>query len=393
MKTICIACLIVVLAACKSTYQDKYSNVQLNEQLLQDSLFPQYQSVEIETPDEIFALDKSMKKVVNKLLKPERDVKKRAVKLLKHIFETEQIGLEYNSNANVTAAQAYHSKTANCMSLTILAYTLAKAGDMNVQFQKVIVPEYWVRNGEFNMLTGHVNLKIIKTRDINTKYFWGSNVLEIDFDPYATKQKFVKEVIDRDTVLAMFYNNKGAAALVNKDYVIAYRYFIEALKFDPAYAEGWGNIGILYRFTGHNELAMQTYEYALELDHNNLTVATNLAFLLRKEGKLNEAITIEQRLHRKRLQNPYYHALLADEALYKGAIESSINHYKKAIRLNDKVHEFYFGLSKAYYQANNINASKKAMKKAVSLNKSSHLNDDYIAKLNFLNDRVSLLQE
>jgi len=67
--------------------------------------------------------------------------------LLKHLFNDENIALTYDSNANITASQVYHGKVAHCMSLTILAYTLADKAGMNISFQKVEVPEYWVRNG------------------------------------------------------------------------------------------------------------------------------------------------------------------------------------------------------------------------------------------------------
>ena len=60
-------------------------------------------------------------------------------------------------------------------------------------------------------------------------------------------------------------------------------------------------------------------------------------------------------------------------------------HYKKAIKLNNKIHELYFGLAKVYYQMNRMPAAKQAIKQALRLNKTKHTERLYIAKLNFLN--------
>jgi hypothetical protein len=95
----------------------------------------------------------------------------------------------------MTAREDFHSKTANCMSLTIMAYALAKKAGLVVDFQQVEIPEYWIRNGQYNLLTGHINL-LIKTKDrLNKTTVYGSNTLQIDFDPYVVKESFSKRVI------------------------------------------------------------------------------------------------------------------------------------------------------------------------------------------------------
>jgi tetratricopeptide (TPR) repeat protein len=90
-------------------------------------------------------------------------------------------------------------------------------------------------------------------------------------------------------------------------------------------------------------------------------------------------------LQAKRNNNPYYHAVLADEAYYNQNYQQAVIHYKKAIKLNHKIHELYFGLAKVYYQMNRIPAAKKAIKKALLFNKVKFTERLYSAKLNFLN--------
>ena len=384
MKYIIQICLLLLLSACQSTNITKNSNIKINHALYLDDEFPNYQSITIESSQEVFAIDDDMKLMVETKLRPERNVKKRAAKLLQHIFSQDNIDLNYESGANITAIEAYHTQKANCMSLTIMAYVLAKEAGLDIDFQDVQIPEYWVRNGKYNLLTGHVNLVITKPQEVGKVVIWGKNILQIDFDPYVIKRSFPRKIIDKSTVLAMFYNNKGAQALVDFNYTKAYAYFKAATTIAPDFDISWGNLGILYRLTNHTDLSITTYKYAIALDDKNLTAMTNLAIALNLQGKTEEVIEIQKKLHEKRIKNPFYHALLADEAFYNGNIEIAIKHYKRAIRLNRTIHEFYFGLAKVYYRANRITLAKNAMARAISLNRGRQIEQQYIAKLNFL---------
>ena len=183
----------------------------------------------------------------------------------------------------------------------------------------------------------------------------------------------------------MFYNNKGAEALVKQQYSVAYQYLKAATMADSKMSRAWGNLGVLYRLTGHLVEAEQIYRFALKLDNNNLTVYTNLSLLLSMQGKEDEAQTIENKIFNLRSHNPYYFALLADEAFYKHNYRKAIKYYKRAIRLNNTIHEFYFGLAKVYYKNRQLPEAKRAIKKALQLNSLEPMQQEYLAKLNFLN--------
>jgi len=182
----------------------------------------------------------------------------------------------------------------------------------------------------------------------------------------------------------MFYNNKGGQALVGEKYNVAYQYFKAATLTDKTFSPAWGNLAVLYRLTDNLIMAEKAYRYAIAISPRNLTALTNLALLLRSQEKNLEADEIERRLLLKRIKNPYYHAVLADEAYYKHDYQQALKHYKKAIKLNKKIHELYFGIAKVYYQMNRLPEAEKAMKKALSLNKTKSTEHQYIAKLNFL---------
>jgi len=148
-------------------------------------------------------------------------------------------------------------------------------------------------------------------------------------------------------------------------------------------------LAVLYRLTNNLELAEKTYRYTITIDPKNLTALTNLAILLRNQHNDVEAEGIENMLFNYRKKNPYYYAVLADEAFYKQDFSKSVKLYKRAIRLNNKIHELYYGMAKAYYQMNRLSDAKRAMKKALSLNMNKSTEYQYIAKLNFLKAEVT----
>jgi len=373
--------LITALVACNTTTKvEKVVNTNTGGLYL-DQHFSSYQDAVIETEEEIFELSDEMKEMVRTKLLTQKDHRKRANTLLKQLFLTNQIDISYNSQANLIAKEAYNSKQANCMSLTILAYALAKEANLNVKFQDVQIPEYWVRNGEFNMLTGHVNLLLQRPVEDNRIVLLDRNILEIDFDPFVAKRRFPKKEISKETVVSMFYNNKGAQAMVRGEYALAYAYFRAATLKDPSFSASWGNLAVLYRFTEHFDVSIDAYRHAIAIDGENLTALSNFAVLLNRIGEESMASEISNRIYEKRKKNPYFYALLADEALHKGNILEAISYYKKAIRLDQQEHEFYFGLARAYYLNNNNKSAEFALRKAISLNKVKSIDDRYIAKL------------
>ena len=373
-----------LLFACQSNQTTNIIPVTPPINLYLDSEYISLNPIHIETEEEIFQLDNEMRAMVQAKLINNLSAQKKAYTLLKHLFNDENIALTYDGNANITASQVYHGKVANCMSLTILAYALADEAGMNISFQEVEVPEYWVRNGQYNLLTGHVNLLVKESEDVNRRIVWGNKTTKIDFDPFVAKKSFPSHIITKQTLSAMFYNNKGADALIDHNYPLAYQYLKQATLTDNYFSSAWGNLGILYKFSGQYDMAEKVYSHAISLNKENLTSLSNLALLLNMQGRISEAQPIEDYIHKVRVKNPYYHTLLGNEAYFSKSYQQALQHYKKAIDLDDEQHEFFLALAKVYYMQGKLVSSQNAIKKAIALTKAKETKELYIAKLNFL---------
>lgn len=383
-----------VLMSCQAQYSQYIAQDIEKNSLYLDEHFPEYQSFDIETMDEVFAIDDDMADLVKRTLRTNKNLDDRADDLLKLIFTHNARELIYDSGANTVATETFKSRKANCMSLTILAYVLATEADFLVEFQKVKVPEFWIQDGKYSLLTGHVNLlvsgedyrkKLLITQAEYEMDFMPDYVdIELDFDPNAVRNSFKRSIISKDTMLAMFYNNKGAKLLVNNQLEHAYAYFKAATKVAPDFDVSWSNLGILYRMIGNEKASYNAYSKAISENGENLSALTNLSILFKKQNKNESARQLEQILYAKRRENPYYHLMLADSALVRNEFEEAIEHYEHTLTLDHDLHNAYLGLAKAYYQTKDYQRSETMIRRAIRYNDDKQTDRLYAAKLRFL---------
>jgi len=303
--------------------------------------------------------------------------------LAESIFHHSELNLLYDNDANTIASETFKNKAANCLSLTIMTYAMADYAGLGVRFQQVTIPEVWVRREGSSLLNRHVNLRLYPKSETNVTLY-NERSYQLDFDRRAQSLRPPVVVINKQKVLAMFYNNKGADALIKKNYSKAYAYLRQALITEPSLIEGWTNLGILYRRIGRLDYAENTYQTALTINENDSTTWENLAYIYHLTDRQQQADSIMQRLKTKRLSNHYYHFMLGEVAYEKKEFKQAISHYQKAIKLNRKIHEFYFAIAKSYYQLGDI---KNSQKYTALAKKHSHLQSDemlYQSKINIL---------
>jgi tetratricopeptide (TPR) repeat protein len=352
------------------------------QEYLHDHLFPDHNKVAVETLDEVFAIDQSMKDFVNEHVKIHDNQKLQIRTLAEGVFEHADFSLLYQNNANTTAAETFRNRAANCLSLTIMTYALAEYAGFGVDFQQVDIPELWVRRDGASMLNRHVNLKLFEKHRNPMVVVVTKHDFTVDFNQMRGNRWFAKRVITKDTVLSMFYNNKGVDALVEKDFNTAYAYFKQGILTDPYQVDNYTNLGLLYRWMGYDELAEKNYMQSLTIAPEDGTTLENLAVLYRLTGRESEAEKIELSLRNKRRENPYYHFLQGEEALEKNELSEALKHFRNAIQLQEKNHEFYFAMAKTLFLMGEKERSKYYLKLAKKHSRSHSEQLLYQEKLN-----------
>lgn len=350
---------IFVLAGCQSTQNAK---IDIHPHLL-DMAFYGHENVAIETREDIFRLGPEADRYLTRLILSNPDPADRMDQIVRDMFDRTDFNLLYDGKANTIANDTFNNKTANCLSLSILTYALAKNADLKVRFQEIQIPEYWTRRDGYSLLNGHINLRLEPPEDKNILHLTERSVV-VDFDPFSPKKVLPSVVVNKNRVIAMFYNNRGADALLSGDYLKAYAYFRESILTDDQFKPSWINLGILYRVTGHYDWAEHTYEQVLEIDPSSLTTMENLAILHNIRGNKTKFRDIMREVESRRRSNPYFHFIRGEEKRENGEHEMAISHYQRAIRLEHDKHEFYFGLAKSYAALGDMTASEKYLRRA-----------------------------
>ncbi|TQF71618.1 tetratricopeptide repeat protein [Pseudoalteromonas luteoviolacea] len=347
-----------------------------------------FETLPVETQEEIFSLDDSIIETLNNTFKRYEEPELRSAEvIMQFLLDNGDETLSYMSDANLTASQAYHNLNANCLSLSILAYSLSEYLNLKGQFQKVHVPEYWASSRGYNFLSGHINLKVYEDR---TKFI-GKDVLHtsprtltIDFDPNSRQQAFRTTEITKDRVTAMFYNNKGAINMVEGRHDLAFSYFQAAINIDSQYSSAWANLAILYRISDTLDIAEKMYNQALSLNPDNNTAKGNLAVLYELTNRAEQAQEIRAQLYQIRRKNPYYVLTLGNEALDQGNIVKAIHYYRDALKLDKRLHDGHFALAKAYYAMGKLDLTRRHLQRALALSQFKHNQIQYRGKLEWL---------
>ncbi|MDX1676661.1 hypothetical protein [Arsukibacterium sp.] len=307
----------------------------------------------IETAEQIFALPAHTKTELTTLLTSHQDINERSIAIVEYILSHTGKTFLYNLATTKTASDTLTTRQANCLSLSILTYSIAREIGLNATFQNVSIPEFWSSQLNQTWLNGHINVRLQQPQhDAASDLIIPDGEIIIDFDPDVTKQQFATEAISSQRVVAMFYNNKAAEAFDNFNYALTYRYYRAAIAADPDYAVTWSNLAVLYRQHHFIELAEQTYHHSLALDPTAANTMANLAVLYRLTGNNNDAEKLEQLVYEKRKMNPWYYLMLGTEALNRNLPDHAIDLFKQALALDAQMHQAFSGLASSYLALN-----------------------------------------
>lgn len=372
----------VLLAGCASAPEP----VAINPYpALHDELFPSFEAFPVESEEEVFALGDDAKVFVKRATTiTSGNTHHKSVKsLISSIFDHSEMGLLYRNNANSTADSTFFNRSANCLSLSIMTYAMAKHAGFKTQFYEVDIPEYWTRRDGFSFLNGHINLRISIPDDPSVTSL-GPTSADVDFDPQMMRKHFPRLPVSKKLVLAMFYNNKGAEALVSNRYTRAYSYIRAAALLAPELQQSWVNLGVLYRMVEAFDYAEQSYQYALTLNDDNLTAWENLSILYRHKGEKARAEEIQSMVASRRQSNPFYHFILGEQALDEGKLEDALTYYQRALKLDRTRHEVLFGLSKVYWELGDISKAESYLQRAARVAPNEQDELRYMSKLSTL---------
>ena len=248
------------------------------------------------------------------------------------------LGVRYSAFNTGTAKEVFESAQANCLSYTLLYVALARHLGLNAQVNQVTIPPSWDMNEEKAFfLMRHVNAKIVIRRmswsfirDMSRVSDVGDVVVDLEMSRF--RANYPQQALDKQSVEALFYNNRAMELSTHGDVENAFLYLRRALEANKNQSFIWSNLGSIYRKKGHFAVAEAVYLHALSMDTGDLTVLHNLAGLYTQLGEKEKSTFYSKKVKNYRNENPYYLYREAVKAKEKGEIEKAKKLITRAIK-------------------------------------------------------------
>jgi Flp pilus assembly protein TadD len=291
-------------------------------------------------------------------------------RLLHLLIDDNGLGLTYKDDVTTSVSQTYATRTANCLSFTLLFLAMAREAGLDAYPQEIHQTLAWHQDDGILYRVDHINAVV---RIAGRRY-----LVDVAGDKIIALQQPV-QVSDK-RLLAHYYNNLAMQELELDQIAPAMQNMTIALQLDPDFSTNWSNAGVLYLRNGDQAAAERAYDKALTLDPQDTSALANMANLEQIQGNHARELEFRKRLESQQLSDPFYYFLQAQGYEHDGNYVQAIEQYKHAIRLHDGEPRFYAALSQAYLLSGDKQQAMRALNRAAWLSTGS-THDDYKAQL------------
>ena len=285
---------------------------------------------------------------------------------------------------NLTASQAFASKSGNCISLAVLTKALANLAGVPAEFQTIVSAPVYSMQNDYMLASDHVRT-FLSDPDFSPEkgmIYFVKPTLVVDYLPSAGDVTGPR--ISQQTFIAMYYRNLAADALLSQQYPQALALLHTALSFDPHFGGVINLAAIVHRRMEQNTLAEQFYQYGLDVSASKATLLGNYAVLKMREGDTEQAEKILQTLKDQNEYDPYLWYVLGRNASQKKQFSDAVIYFEKAATQAPYLHQLQLALAIAYYHNNQPDLASFVLAKAVQLAPEDNTRQRYDLKLQAL---------
>lgn len=297
-------------------------------------------------PGDLFALDAELERKLDDASWRAAPMSQRLKRLMGLIFGPDGRGFAYRTGHSTVAAQTWRERRGDCLSLTVLAYSVARKLGMDATMQEVQTPAIYGRAGELDVVNQHVNVLLPHLRgDLMVESVAHDVVLDFEPDFQAPRRG---TPLSEGGIVARYYNNVAVESMARREYPRAYAYFKAAIGAEPAYASPYGNLAVLYRRAGHETEAEALLRHAVALAGTSDVALHELHRLLADQGRAAEAQEVARQLDARRSADPYHWISLGLKDLADGQPRLAIDRFERARDIAPTFAEVHRYLALAY---------------------------------------------
>ena len=260
--------------------------------------------------------------------------------------------------------------------------------NLDVEYRKVNSAPIYQRNIGVMTISSHIQTHLFAPKvEISNSHHFRILPSKIIIDYFPTAASIVGQVVNGADFSAMFYQNKAAEAMIEKDFDLAYSYLVAAMDLSPTNKETLNTLAVLHKISGNILLAEKIYSNSIEEANRSIALLSNYVMLLQGQKRFQEAAAIKQIIGKIEDDNPYRWFDLANQAYINQSYTEALTYFEKSIQAAPYLHESFYGKAKTYYHLGQVRNAKKAMKRAAELAFKPSDEKLYLAKLNSLTTR------
>jgi Tfp pilus assembly protein PilF len=351
MRSILCALAFLLLSACASTPVARSSEASLFD----DSLFaPQSETID---PVAVFAPSPQMLAFIQSDIIPLQHEKGRQPGLVDALFDGRVPWLDYDTTLTRTAAEAFETRSGNCLSLVLMTASFAKQLGLDVRYQSVYTLEAWSRDDDLEYLTRHVNLILLLPP-------YDDQML-VDFAPVPPNTQQRVRVLEEGTVVAMYMNNHAVELLAQHQFDRAYWWAKSAIEQDSNYLDAVNTLAVIYRAHGRPVEAERALRLVLASEPDNIVALDNLVRVLHEQGRDAESAAVARRVAELRPVPPFHNYDLGLAALKQGRYDVAKTLFQKEMRRDARYDKFHASLALAYFGLGEMAKARAQMAIAV----------------------------
>lgn len=335
----------------------------------------------------IFALSPEMRQFLKKEVAEQVRHKGARWGLVEALYHKRKLLLDYDAAITRNAAEAFEARAGNCLSLVIMTAAFAKEMGLGINYQQVTTESNWSRMGNTLFLAGHVNVTLGRRWQETAAFSLdadsdrGMDSMTIDFVPPELGRAERIRKLDERTLVAMYYNNRAAEAMVANELDQAYWLARAAIDRDPGYVNAYNTLGVIYRRHGDLLASERVLRRVAQLEPANPQVMGNLVVALRDLGQHAEANQLQRRLDELQPDPPYAFFDRGVAAMNAGNYVQARDLFRKEISRAAYVPEFHFWMALADLRLGDLASASKHMESAKDYSTTIKDRDIYAAKL------------
>lgn len=341
------------------------------------------------TAADLFTLTPEMRRYADTEIRSAMRTQQPERALIDALYQSGQLKLEYDAEVTRTAAEAFASRSGNCLSLVIMTGAFAQYLGLPIRYQEVLGASSWSRSGQLVLASKHVNLSLTRqpTPGRMSNAEAATVELTIDFLPSEDVAHARTRGVSEATIRAMFFNNRAAEQLAQGDTDAAYWWVREAIRQVPAFTDSYNLLGVVYRQHGNADAAARTLRHALALEPDNAIVLSNLIGVLKVQGQHEEAQRLGIELARIEPYPPFHHYDLGMAALKAGDFAAARELFQLELRRTAHEPDSHFWLGIANLYLGDRQEADRQWTQAIEYSTTHRSRALYAAKLDWLKEQ------